>query len=323
MQYVESFREFYYLEEGIISDGVVKALKSVTSKDQIKQLVKHFKIDKQKLIKLLSYVKKFSSYLYDNVFEHLRTPERIGFTAIGERKAPALAVILAWLIIEVIMVPLSVGLVVGAGKLAGSPTPKEAQIEQLKAEVDEIVAPVLSNAPVNTATKKHSNTPAIKSTSKWSRYTSPDLFITVVKAFEAGDYKQPTKSTKPLQSYHDRTQQSIGYGTKANAGETVLSQKEAIKRLVGELSYNRQRVREMLKQKGWQLNNIQINGLTDFAFNRGDNALRQMVVKAKNLEDLSKDILATTFITTSEGSKVHSKAIADRREWEVALLSSK
>ena len=79
----------------------------------------------------------------------------------------------------------------------------------------------------------------------------------------------------------------------------------------------------MLKQKGWQLNGIQINGLTDFAFNRGDSALRQMIAKAKNLDDLSKDILSTTFITTSEGNKVYSKTIADRREWEVALLLSK
>ena len=79
----------------------------------------------------------------------------------------------------------------------------------------------------------------------------------------------------------------------------------------------------MLKRKGWTLNEIQINGLTDFAFNRGDSALSVMIQKAKDLNSLSREMLATTFITTPEGKKVHSNTIAARREWEVSLLMSK
>ena len=319
MQYTISFNDVHYLEDGIISDNLLKVLKSVTSKEQVKKIVQYFKIDKQKLLKILARIKRVSSSLYENVFEHLRTPERFGLTAIGERKAPALAVIIAWLVIEVIMIPLSVGIVTGVGEHLKQRPTQEVNIEQLKAEVDEVVEQS-RDVTVDTLPQK---TKATKKRSKWSRYTDPGMFITIVKAFEAGDPKTPLGTATPLKAYPDRTQQSIGFGTRAKPNETVISVKEANKRLTSELEYNRNKVKEMLKQKGWSLNNIQINGLTDFAFNRGDSALRQMIVKAKSIEDLSKDILSTTFITNNKGEKVHSKTIADRREWEVAMLMSK
>ena len=324
MQSVIGFKDFYYLEEGIITDTILNTLKRVKSYNQVKKVLSYFKLDKQKILKFLAFLKTTYIILYTEVFENLKTPERLGRTALGERDAPPLAVIIAWLVIEALMIPLSVGTVVSVGELLGKHREMTKLVQQIDAEVDEVVENTQDTTTTTTA-QSHAFTskqPAVKK-SKWSRYTDPNLFITIVKSFEAGDPKSLLQPVKPLKTYHDRTQQTIGFGTKAKAGESTLSTKEANKRLIDELNFNRNRVREMLKRKGWSLNEFQINGLTDFAFNRGDSALSVMIQKAKNLNSLSREMLATTFMTTPEGKKVHSNTIAARREWEVALLMSK
>ena len=325
MQKVLTFKEFYVLEENIITDTLLKILRRITSLSQIKKVISYFKLDREKILKFLAFLKITYIVLYTEVFENLKTPERLGRTALGERDAPPLAVIIAWLIIEAVMLPLSVGTVTGVGEMLGNIRP--AAIQQLENEVEEIATDSEESGTVSVDTKstirptKHNL--ATKTKSKWSRYTDPNLFITIVKSFEAGDPKSLLQPVTPLTTYHDRTQQTVGFGTKAKAGESTLSTKEANKRLIEELNFNRKRVKEMLIRKGWKLNEIQINGLTDFAFNRGDSALSVMIQKAKDLNSLSREMLATTFITTPEGRKVHSNTIAARREWEVALLMSK
>jgi GH24 family phage-related lysozyme (muramidase) len=324
MQSVIGFKDFYYLEEGVITDTILNALKRVKSYNQVKKVLSYFKLDKQKILKFLAFLKTTYMILYVEVFENLKTPERLGRTALGERDAPPLAVIIAWLVIEALMIPLSVGTVVSVGDMLGRHQEMSKLAQQIDVEVDNVVE-TTQDTPTTTTTQSHTSTakqPAVKK-SKWSRYTDPNLFITIVKSFEAGDHNTPLQSAKPLKTYHDRTQQTIGFGTKARAGESTLSTKEANKRLIDELNFNRNRVREMLKRKGWNLNEVQINGLTDFAFNRGDSALSIMIQKAKDLNSLSREMLATTFMTTPEGKKVHSNTITARREWEVSLLMSK
>lgn len=326
-----TFKEFY-LEEGLLGDisvavakRVLAALKSVTSRQQARQIVTKFNITKMFAIKLLRFLKANYKHLYRNTLRHLRTPSSVMLTAAGDVKvASGLARVLAWILIEVFMLGVTVPTVAKVGEfMAGKSQAQLAnQIEQM-VDVPQST-PEIATTPEVKPQRKAVSTPKqqrqLSSASpKWESYTNSDDFVNIIKAFEAGDYKNFHRIPPPLKAYADNKQVSIGYGTKALPGETVISAKEAHRRLLAELSENRQKVLQILKSKNWNLKNSQINGLTDFAFNRGAGALRDMVAKASNLQELAADIQRTTFMTV-KGQKVHSTALAERRAWETTLL---
>lgn len=82
-------------------------------------------------------------------------------------------------------------------------------------------------------------------------------------------------------AYGDYKQTSIGYGTRANPGETEISQEEADKRLRTELSQARQLVQAWAKDAGVTLSPKREDALTDLTFNAGgkwmDDGLGQKV----------------------------------------------
>ena len=70
-------------------------------------------------------------------------------------------------------------------------------------------------------------------------------------------------------AYNDYKQMSIGYGTRARAGEKVISRDEAERRLGAELSKSRQRVLAHAAKHGYEFSGNQIDALTSFDYNTG------------------------------------------------------
>jgi lysozyme len=79
--------------------------------------------------------------------------------------------------------------------------------------------------------------------------------------------------------YWDRTQYSVGFGTKAKSQSERLTVEQANERLLQELQSKRSRVQSMVKVP---LNTNQLDALTSFAFNVGDGALQKSTL-LKNL----------------------------------------
>lgn len=78
--------------------------------------------------------------------------------------------------------------------------------------------------------------------------------------------------------YFDRTQYSVGFGTKAKSTGERLTVEEANQRLLNELLYKRSRVQKMVKVP---INNNQLDALTSFAFNVGEGALGESTLLKK------------------------------------------
>lgn len=70
-------------------------------------------------------------------------------------------------------------------------------------------------------------------------------------------------------AYADYKQTSIGYGTRAKAGERSISKEEAERRLADELVKSRQRVEALNKKAGYNLAPHEIDALTSFDYNTG------------------------------------------------------
>jgi GH24 family phage-related lysozyme (muramidase) len=67
----------------------------------------------------------------------------------------------------------------------------------------------------------------------------------------------------------DVKQYSIGYGTKAEPGDTTITKPEALKRLVKTLEQYKNAVEKASEEWGYNWNNNQIDALTSFRFNLG------------------------------------------------------
>jgi GH24 family phage-related lysozyme (muramidase)/phage-related protein len=78
--------------------------------------------------------------------------------------------------------------------------------------------------------------------------------------------------------YWDRTQYSVGFGTKAKSQSERLTVEQANERLLQELQSKRSRVQSMVKVP---LNTNQLDALTSFAFNVGDGALQKSTLLKK------------------------------------------
>jgi len=69
--------------------------------------------------------------------------------------------------------------------------------------------------------------------------------------------------------YNDYNQTSIGYGTRARAGERSISPLVAEQRLEEELDTHRQRVQALNTRAGYEFSDNQIDALTSFDYNTG------------------------------------------------------
>lgn len=70
-------------------------------------------------------------------------------------------------------------------------------------------------------------------------------------------------------AYGDFKQTSIGYGTRAKAGEKSISKEEAERRLANELALSRQRVAALNEKAGYNFTPHEIDALTSFDYNTG------------------------------------------------------
>ena len=71
-------------------------------------------------------------------------------------------------------------------------------------------------------------------------------------------------------AYSDFKQTSIGYGTKAKEGETVIDEKEARKRAVARITDDRNVVLGAMKKWGYNWTPSQVDALTSFRYNIGN-----------------------------------------------------
>lgn len=158
----------------------------------------------------------------------------------------------------------------------------------------------------------------------WGNFENRKDFIKMVKVFEAGDYEKPNIEPKPLPAYFDRTQISIGYGTKAKENEKVgkkLSEVESHNRLIEELTDIDNKVKMMAEKKKWKLTTDQLNAFVDFAFNRGPNALQSIFNKSKSIRDTIPHIQKVVFARTTNKQKAKfNKSLEARRNWEASML---
>jgi GH24 family phage-related lysozyme (muramidase) len=158
----------------------------------------------------------------------------------------------------------------------------------------------------------------------WGNFENRKDFIKMVKVFEAGDYEKPNIEPKPLPAYFDRTQISIGYGTKAKENEKIgkkISEVEAHNRLIQELTDIDNKVKIMADNKKWKLTTNQLNAFVDFAFNRGPNALQSIFNKSKSIKDTIPHIQKVVFARTTNTEKAKfNKSLEARRKWEAEML---
>lgn len=88
------------------------------------------------------------------------------------------------------------------------------------------------------------------------------------------NYKDLVSLVKEFEGYNpnayaDYKQTSIGYGTRAKAGERSISKEEAERRLADELVKSRQRVESLNQKAGYNLAPHEIDALTSFDYNTG------------------------------------------------------
>ena len=116
-------------------------------------------------------------------------------------------------------------------------------------------------------------------------------------------------------AYDDFKQMSIGYGTRARKGETLISQEEAENRLASELGKARGEVEGLNKLHGYDFSPNQLDALTSFAYNVG--SLDQLTEGGKRDKDtISRKILEYN----KAGGKV-LQGLVNRRKAEHNLFT--
>jgi lysozyme len=117
-------------------------------------------------------------------------------------------------------------------------------------------------------------------------------------------------------AFSDYKQTSIGYGTRAKPGETVISRQEAERRLADELANSRRRVESHAQRHGYQFSQKQMDALTSFDYNTG--RLEQLTAKGtRQPEEIGQKIL----LYNKAGGKV-LPGLVRRRKAESSLFQS-
>lgn len=296
----KSFKEFYYLEESLQEDLLSKwkDLKQSFSSS------KNFEIDnlkkeiKSKVILLKNkkseLLKNFLKVLIDDLFT-----KKIFSNPIRNRS------IILWL--------LSLLAIAGLSTLRDT-TPSLEFVDYTK--IKDAVDNGEFETPKSPETSEKISKQIIQEI-RWGSFENRKDFVNQVKKYESD-------SGNPLTAYFDRTQTSIGFGTKARAGETSLSPEEAHNRLIDELEENEKLVHRIIKavKPKWALNQNQWNALIDISFNVGSGELTRMLKKSATLKDLGAKISKITHATKKDGTKVESQNLIKRRVWENQLLGN-
>ena len=120
------------------------------------------------------------------------------------------------------------------------------------------------------------------------------------------------------QAYWDYKQYSIGYGTKANSADEVITEAEADKRLRETLAVSQKTVLEHSKKYNYDFNQNQVDALTSFVYNLGPGALNQLTANGtRSVEEIARKIPEYN----QAGGKVNTGLVA-RRQQEFAMFSA-
>ena len=117
-------------------------------------------------------------------------------------------------------------------------------------------------------------------------------------------------------AYWDHQQYSIGYGTRANGPNEVITREEAERRLRAEVASAAATVDAAARSMGFELNDHQRDALTDFAYNVGGGALQRMMARANG------NLLAIPRLMQeyNHASGVVDPGLTSRRAWEGQLF---
>lgn len=310
-----SFHEYYLYQEAF-SDSVDDAKKSMMYFLKRFRMLITSKNKKQDLIQILSELKKDYKYFYDKIMNFV-----YDIVYRNKKDLTEFSKILLLIVLNLILVGREL-------ELLKTYLPPEKIIElirehqaKVKTELKDIENSVEEKTSSNTETEKETN--EIIERLNYGRFEDRKGFVDRIKVYEAGDYNKPNVIPPPLKAYRDRTQSTIGYGTKANEGETELSTTEAHNRLIDELTKIENELIVYLKSKNLdqRLTKDQISGLTDFAFNRGPNKLKQLMDSSKSLEDLTNKMKEHVMMRSSNSDKLKpSSNLKHRRDWETSLI---
>tara|TARA_R100000951_G_scaffold109826_1_gene107354 strand:+ start:1648 stop:2415 length:768 start_codon:yes stop_codon:yes gene_type:complete len=127
-----------------------------------------------------------------------------------------------------------------------------------------------------------------------------------------------SKPQKTYKAYWDEKRYSIGFGTKANSKDEVISHEEAVSRLNKATAKAQKDVVEFKEKFNYGWNEDQINALTSFTYNLGrENLLRLIESGRRGDEEISDMILEYNM----SGGKVNP-GLTKRRKAEYELFSA-
>ena len=135
--------------------------------------------------------------------------------------------------------------------------------------------------------------------------TSSPQLIEFIKQYE-GQFQ--------AKAFWDHKQYSIGYGTKANSPNEVITESEAMSRLQADVSQRRAYVSRYSTSRGRNWNDDQIDALTSFIYNGGEGWLDQVT----NGNRRTDEEVATMMLEYNKASGKVSPGLLKRRKAESA-----
>ena len=121
-------------------------------------------------------------------------------------------------------------------------------------------------------------------------------------------------------AYSDFKQTSIGYGTKAKEGETVIDEKEARKRAVARITDDRNVVLGAMKKWGYNWTPSQVDALTSFRYNIGN--IGEVTGNGKRSDSEIAESILLYNKTTKDGVTSPVEGLTKRRTEEANLFKT-
>lgn len=306
---IPTFSEYWVLEEGIM-DWIKEKVQGLFSKNLKRNDLR------SKLLKLLKIIKDNFPAKFEEILHKLKNPAHtLRVLIASENPLDQLIVFILFVIFNIAMLPLDKIVLTRINDYI------DLRLQKIsEKQIQEFVSAVETQTPPSPEIEQKTEevTQDLVKEVYWGKFANRKDFVNTIKKFESD-------TGNPLAAYFDRTQTSIGFGTRAKKGEKTLSPEEAQRRLIEELEENETFVRNVLAKikPKWKLSENQMNGLIDISFNIGIGKLSQILHNSRNMKDVVDHIMPITHATRQDGTKVKSDNLIKRRLWEKSLLLSK